>query len=186
MKFYREMMASRMNGRTDLEFLLTGLLPATPLIHPVTLAELHGYFVERFQQSQTRARLYDNFVRYLKLLNVFVGLYGVIINGSYVTNKADPRDIDISPLVVGSVFEKLPREYQEAVNLLIDPSTRIVQLLRCHPLYVPFIYPAGHKRRKRNDEVLQESKAFWSRARSGLQKGIVYLRLDEDWRHSNG
>ena len=181
-------MRRTMSPRPDLEFLSTGLLPAKPLIHSVTLAELHEYFVERFPQSQTRERLYDNLMRYLKILNMFVGLYGVIINGSYVTDKVDPRDIDISPLIVGAIFEKSPREYQEAVNLLIDPGTRIVQLLWCHPLYVPFIYPVGHKRRKRNDDILEASKAFWYRARGGMEKGILYLRLgtEKDWRHTNG
>ena len=166
-----------MNHRPDLEFLSTGLLPARPLIHPVTLAELHEYFVERFPQSQTRARLYNNLMRYLKILNVFVGLHGVLVNGSYVTAKVNPRDIDISPVIDGMAFKALSLDHQKAVEHLIDHNSGLPQILRCHSFYTVFVYPEGHRLRRENNTTFQNGKAFWSRAKGGKEKGFLFLNL---------
>lgn len=98
-------MKQTMNRRPDLEFLSTGVLPARPLIHPVTLAELHEYFVERFPQSQTRERLYDNLIHYLKLLNVFVELRGALINGSSSVHKGEPSLTALGVLFIRACIE---------------------------------------------------------------------------------
>jgi hypothetical protein len=173
-----------MGNRPDLQFLATGLLSTTPLVRQVTLAELREYFVERFPGSETRARLYDNFVHYLKLLAVFVELRGVIVNGSFVTSKPDPRDIDISPVIDGIAFDKLPRDQQDTVFFLADHNTRVAQLLRCHTVHTVFYYPQGHNSRLKTEQVFEKSKKLWSRARGGRQKGFLYLQTDKTmgWR----
>lgn len=167
-----------MGNRADLEFLSTGLLSTTPLVHQVTLEELREYFVERFPGSQTRERLYDNFVHYLRLLAVFVELRGVIINGSFVTSKPKPRDIDISPVIDGTAFDGLPQDYQKAVKCLIDRNTQLPRLLHCHPLYVPFVYFEG--RSFRMDGTFMDGVRFWSRAKGGQRKGLLFLRLKRE------
>ena len=169
-----------MGNREDLQFLETGLLSTTPLVRQVTLAELREYFVERFPGSETRARLYDNFVHYLKLLAVFVELRGVIVNGSFVTSKSDPRDIDISPVINGVMFDRLPQEQQEAGECLIDPNSQLPRLLRCHPLYVPFIYPESGGRSFKRDTTFTDGVRFWSRARGGQRKGLLFLWLKRE------
>ena len=172
-----------MGNRADLQFLATGLLSTTPLAHQVTLEELREYFVERFPGSQTRGQLYDNFVHYLRLLAVFVELRGVIVNGSFVTSKLEPRDIDISPVIDGTAFDGLPKEQQDTVLFLADHNTRFAQLLRCHPCYTTYLYPEGHPRRAKNDSAFMKAVNFFARARGGYQKGFLYLRLtSRDWR----
>lgn len=168
-----------MGTRADLQFLATGLLSTTPLAHQVTLEELREYFVERFPGSETRARLFDNFVHYLKLLAVFVELRGVLVNGSFVTSKLDPRDIDISPVIDGVAFDKLPKEQQEAVECLIDHNSQLPRLLSCHPLYVPFIYPESGGRFRR-DTTFMDGVRFWSRAKGGQRKGLLFLWLKRE------
>ena len=105
---------------------------------------------------------------------------GVLINGSYVTSKVDPRDIDISPVIDGTDFGVLPLDHQDAVEHLIDHNSRLPQILRCHPFYTVFVYPKGHRLRRVNNETLRNGKAFWSRAKGGREKGFLFLKLETE------
>lgn len=69
-----------------------GLLP--PGCHECTLEELKEVF-GRFNKTDRRPRLYRDLERYLgEVRAARVGRY-LIVNGSFVTGKPDPNDIDV-------------------------------------------------------------------------------------------
>ena len=87
-----------------------GLLP--PGIHQSTLEELRGRFA-RFQQSDRRPQLWAGFEQFVREAKA-CGLASVIlVNGSFVTSKPDPNDIDVILVVSGHDFARdlSPAEY---------------------------------------------------------------------------
>lgn len=56
-------------------------------------------FVEEFAESDTRQELYDNLVQYRLDLFEVVGVSAQWLNGSFVTLKTDPKDIDLVNLI---------------------------------------------------------------------------------------
>lgn len=69
-----------------------GVLPAG--LHECTLEELRDAF-GRFQESDRRPRLFRDLERYHQEVSAAnVGKY-LVVNGSFVTEKPDPNDIDV-------------------------------------------------------------------------------------------
>jgi hypothetical protein len=69
-----------------------GLLP--PGTHDCTLAEVEERFGQ-FQQSDRRCRLFARLVRFLREVAKVEFAVAVVIDGSFVTAKDDPNDIDL-------------------------------------------------------------------------------------------
>ena len=67
-----------------------GLLPAG--IHPATLQEVEVTFGSK---TETRGHLYANLCELLQLARSFQMFTSVIIDGSFVTDKTNPSDIDV-------------------------------------------------------------------------------------------
>jgi hypothetical protein len=69
-----------------------GLLP--PGVHDSTLDELRERFGQ-FQTTDRRYRLYEQFERYVKELQGTGSIMAIIVDGSFVTSRSDPNDIDL-------------------------------------------------------------------------------------------
>lgn len=70
----------------------TGRLPIG--VHDCTLEEIEASFGQ-FQSSDRRPRLFRELKRYVEdVRQADVGSY-LVVNGSYVTGKPDPNDIDV-------------------------------------------------------------------------------------------
>ena len=66
-----------------------GLLPAG--IHPATLNEVEAIFGSA---NNTRVTLYTNLCAFLQLARSFHLFTSIVIDGSFVTDKPTPSDID--------------------------------------------------------------------------------------------
>jgi hypothetical protein len=137
-----------------------GYLP--PGIHDATLAQVEEAFGQR-QSSDRRARLFGNLRRYLQELLAWGQAREVILNGSFVTAKPDPGDIDL--LVVlepGFDFAApvTPAEY----NLL--NHTRAKQVYG----FDVFTVPEGSPMRDGVVEMFSRDSR-----RGGAEKGILRL-----------
>lgn len=163
--------------RVDLIFNDSGLLNVDPHIKNVNLEELYRYFVLRFPKSKTRHSLYRNFLCYVKCLQVFVKIHGVIVNGSYVTNKRDPNDIDISPVINGTDYLSIPEAHRQVVNILLDHNNRIAQKLHCHTYKPIFYYSPDDARNSQTVEGFNTALNFWSVSSFHDSKGILYVNL---------
>jgi predicted nucleotidyltransferase len=69
-----------------------GLLP--PGIYDCSLEEIGERF-GTFQSTDRRSRLYEKLQEYLTQVRTANLAIAVIVNGSFVTGKADPNDIDL-------------------------------------------------------------------------------------------
>jgi hypothetical protein len=83
-----------------------GLLP--PGIYDCSLEEIGERF-GTFQSTDRRSRLYERLQEYLTQVRSSNLALAVIVNGSFVTSKADPNDIDLI-LVLPSSHDVLSRQ----------------------------------------------------------------------------
>lgn len=98
-------------------------------------------FVTVFTTSKTRQQLFENYVAYNKALKAALGNtdYEQWLDGSFVTTKINPNDMDIVTFIPLAVYEKyadslLPYENQNAKRTYnVDP-------------YFVIQYPEAHKR----------------------------------------
>ena len=81
------------------------LLP--PGMHPCTLPDVEEAMVKPFGTSQTRGRIFNGLSRYLADCQTH-GISGRIwLDGSFVTGKNDPGDVDVISLVSADLIRRL-------------------------------------------------------------------------------
>lgn len=138
-------------------FRVDGYLPEG--VHPASEAE----FTFRFGSISPRRRRLVIHVRHWIKLARAVGAKRLLIDGSFVTDKPDPHDIDAVIL--------LPVDFQAQVRLGLEPAIELEQMLltrRPEELFGA------------EDETdLDEWVAFFSRTREldGRLKGLVEIEL---------
>ena len=73
----------------------------------VDLATLKTVFVDNFPNSTTRKTLYDNYLRYIDdFSKQITPNFTQWINGSFVTLKENPNDIDFVTFIDVDIYEK--------------------------------------------------------------------------------
>lgn len=137
----------------------------------MNLADLEEGFVNSFPDSITRARLFQNFSEYLFGLRQLVDESIIVwVDGSYITNKKNPRDVDFVTFIDYKKFEANEIEvdrlrlFRNNTELGLDG-------------YFVVIYPAHHQK-----NVLYEAdKIQWlyqfGRSRSDRSKGIIEINF---------
>jgi len=81
--------------QTKLKFNKQGLLIPADIIE-VELSTFKACFVDAFPNSKTRKRLFENYLRYIyRFQDEVFPIFEQWINGSFVTKKENPNDIDL-------------------------------------------------------------------------------------------
>lgn len=145
-----------------------------PGLHVLDIDQLRALCVDRFPESTTRAEIIEGFMEVLLMIESS-GLRGELwINGSYVTGKLNPQDIDFT-------FWHPPTQASASpvqVALMRDLSQRhTFSRYRCDH-YVAPEYPEGHILRRITVEQQRYWKKQWGFDRNKAAKGFVALRLE--------
>jgi hypothetical protein len=138
-----------------------GTLP--PGVHLCTLEEIKERF-GRFRISDRRSRLYRQLVEYVALARTSGEVQALIIDGSFVTEKVEPGDIDLIVVLRRDLLsepELLPRVYN------VVSSRRVRKRFELDPTVV-----------RDESEELWKQVDFFSQVRGqpGARKGL--LRVD--------
>ena len=73
----------------------------------VDVDTLEAYFVTAFPKSKTRKRLFENYLRYIyRFQDEVFPFFEQYVNGSFVTQKENPKDIDIVTFLDYEVYQK--------------------------------------------------------------------------------
>lgn len=83
-------------------------------IHAVSLEWFKNHLVDEAEKSTTRSRNLTSFIEFCKLQQVkeyIDTITYVLIDGSFVTNKIDPHDIDVL-----FISEFVGENYEELIN----------------------------------------------------------------------
>jgi hypothetical protein len=114
------------------KFDITGNLPLADhfgaaglnsLIHP-TLAEVKERFVAQVTGSLTRAKIWEGWMRHRSEIEKIGLSYATLVDGSFITDKVDPGDVDVCVLVDATEYNLLPKPLAGAVHGAPHPAAR--------------------------------------------------------------
>ncbi len=146
-------------------------------------ATLFDHFVNYFPTSSSRKQLLSNLERFIVNIQTnIVSDFKLWINGSFVSQKIDPQDID-------AVFW-LPFDVAERKKSILDDQffTRMTKKLLGLDLYYMIEYPEKHKRHF----LTHLDKLYWEdvyghtrQDEQGMQhsKGFFELKIDALWKN---
>lgn len=141
--------------------------------HRVTVDEFREHFVDAFPESRTRSRLFRRWERHREALASILPIKTQWIDGSYVTNKLDPEDVDLVTVMDGLAFEALAPALQDMAGALLGGNkTKVIWGVDSYPL---FEYPDEHPAKAAADAAAVEWHSFWQGARDhdGVVKGFL-------------
>lgn len=145
-----------------------------PGLHPMSVVEIEHNFVSSFPHSSTRPTIIDGFKRHQSEISAIAVSYDQLIDGSFVTNKNDPGDIDTVCFIDGDFVDALPAHQQQALRLLfLGPATKATH--HCDAYFCPS-FPETHK----NYAHFRAQRKYWMGEfgydRSDKPKGIVSVK----------
>lgn len=156
------------------EFDVNGNIPYEPeKIYSPSFEEFEERFVDQFPNSDTRKEIIGE---YKKHCNEVVS-YGIVneqwVNGSYITIKDDPSDIDMLFEVDGTELDN--RNLKETMDDVID-NAQARSNLRCDSHYISK-YPESEKEydlyREYIDTKIKFLGMLWNSDRDYNLKGII-------------
>ena len=126
----------------DFSFDPDGLL----MLHTVVTADLESFektFVSDFPDSTTRGGIFNAYLDWLGAFRSTVCQTGFYqwIDGSFVTRKSNPNDLDIVTFVDHAVYLEKEKNIGAFKSLKFRKETKL-------DLYFANVYPANHARRK--------------------------------------
>ena len=98
----------------------TGCLPSPPALHEATADEVRATFVDGFPASQTRPAICHAHEDHPTAWKPLLGARAreQWLNGSFVTGKTDPGDLDFATFVPLAEYLALPAEQKGAADQL--------------------------------------------------------------------
>jgi hypothetical protein len=144
--------------------------------HPKPLQELRSLLVDGFPQSTRRANLWNNLLDLIdKLRSAGIGCK-IWLDGSYLTKKIDPDDIDLIVEVGIHVIERVTPEQHQ----LLDSIAKLkyhADPMKLHT-FVIFTAPFGHIMAPEADRLRARwVKDFGYSLIKGEPKGIAILEV---------
>ena len=111
------------------------LTPAHPI--PTTLQEFRAAFVDSRNDSTHREIVFESYLMYSHDLMELVGPFVQWVDGSFVTGKLRPRDIDVVTFVPDATLEQFQEE-------LVPFKSRHSSVYPAVDPYFIKTYPEGH------------------------------------------
>lgn len=131
-----------------------------------TLETFEDVFVKSFPTSSTRSVIFTEYLTYLNRLQKITGNeFYQWIDGSFTTQKLNPRDIDVVTFIEASLFdanEPLLRDWNK--QSLIDA-------------YFVRVFPKEHKQRIFYESDYLRWLHLFGRSREKKSKGIIHLQI---------
>jgi hypothetical protein len=142
--------------------------------HPATQAEIKSRFVDAVAGSPTRRAIYDGWADMRTAVTEIVQITSQWLDGSFVTNKHDPRDADVITFLEGAEVDALPT-YKKRVLKSIFAETASKTAWRCDS-YVVVNYPVGHDAHSANERTAAFYGGLFASVRnSSRKKGILVV-----------
>ena len=140
--------------------------------------QFRDFFIDKFELSETRLEIFENYKRYIKdFQHEITPSFTQWINGSFVSNKMNPRDIDFVTLIDFKIYEENEK--------LIESKFRKYGAKNHYEridAYCVKIYPEDHKK----SSISKYDLVYWrnwfsetkkNRAKKKFPKGFIELKF---------
>lgn len=148
------------------------LLPAG--FHKMTLDELKKLCVDGFSSSGTRAEIFGGLCKVIEILQNADIKGELWTDGSFLTEKVDPRDTDVLLVISGEEYDAMRGAKRDIIKWFNEGDLKTDHF--CDS-YVLFEFPVGHPRRTDYEWF----NAYWIRqfgfSRESNTKGMALLTL---------
>lgn len=141
------------------------------------LVDFHNNLVVPFEEDSTRIKLYEGFLKYNEELKAVLQSQKYLqwIDGSFVSTKLNPKDIDLVNLIDHQFVDKHESELKQFLGKEGKENYGIDG-------YIIRIYPIGHPKyvRTQSDLVYWEnwfSKSRLNRRKQRFPKGFIELEF---------
>jgi len=141
--------------------------------HEMSLAELRQLCVSNFPLSTTRPKIMEGLEKVIDELRKN-GIEGEVwINGSFLTEKMNPEDVDLVLRITAEFYENGAEEHRKTVDWL---NSNLKDLYSCHS-YLLMEWPKGHSQYW----IGQYYHSYWMKqfgfSRGNEMKGIAVIAL---------
>jgi hypothetical protein len=137
-----------------------------------TLEEVEAFFVAAFPASNTRKQLFDNYKLYTDALKVEIGApFFQYLNGSFVTRKLNPNDIDLVTFIDYQILkskEPVWKKFKDG-NLFLGIDG-----------YIERVYPENHPYFIRFQTDLLYWNDLFTKSYKGQPKGYIKINFNYD------
>lgn len=136
-----------------MQFNLNGYLD--PGIHNADLSDIEEHLVKGFSTSITRPRIIDGYKRHRAELQALNVEFEQFVDGSFVSTKNDPGDIDLVCFADAQAVDQLSTENKQKLRtLVLGPETK--QTHYCDAYFCPTV-PEHHP----NYAQTRTSRKYW-------------------------
>ncbi len=97
------------------------------------------------------------------------------IDGSFISEKIDPEDIDLTFVIHGDVYDSLSPALQAEIDSF-ENGQRMRPDLHVFPIVTR---PMGHQNHAVTEAMVRNMAEWWCVARGGWIKGMPVIRLGE-------
>ena len=145
-----------------------------PGFHVMTLADLRARCVPAFPLSKTRTKIMDGLAKFVDLLRAEDVVGDLWIDGSFVTQKLDPEDVDVVLSVQSRFYENGTEAQQALVDLVAEAPFKPDYFCDAYVLW----------QYDQDDELYalgESQRAYWIRqfgfSRGADKKGMALIQL---------
>jgi hypothetical protein len=140
--------------------------------HPVSTDEFKSLLVDAFPDSSSRPDLFERWLAVREGIRRIVPVQAEWINGSYVTRKQEPGDIDMIVFLDPEIDQLDAADQTLLLGLVAKDVTK--HLHGCHSFPV-IAYPEGHPDHDAYVAAKETWSAFFGRDREGNPKGFLEI-----------
>ena len=143
-------------------------------VYETTVLEVERHLVQSFPSSLTRRPIYIGWRQRRQNIAALVPIDSEWTDGSFVSSKRDPGDVDVVTFIDGDQYESLKQSDRDQLEQLF---LRVRNKLRfgCDGFMVP-IRHGGHPLRAIYEAQLTYWSRVWSHDRDGRGKGFLDVR----------
>lgn len=146
--------------------------PVASRVYRPSLVEFVERYIVSFPSSTTREEIFTGYLRYCSMLYRFDVAISNFLDGSYITNKVDPGDVDMVIVIDALKANQLsPLQQQQFV---IKKTAKA--LYHCDSYVVP-VFPEGDPRRAITDYWYEYWTKWFCKDRQNCEKGIIEFDL---------
>ncbi len=141
--------------------------------HTKTLEETRYICVDNFQQSTKRVEIWDKFNAFINILSGFGLTFDAWLDGSFLTDKPEPGDIDLVLIINPTQINTLTIEQQNFIDHMFGKQSRMCKHHYLCDAYLVYIHANG--------EIDFNENAYWRGLfgfdRQNKPKGIIKIQF---------
>lgn len=149
-----------------------------------SISQIRERFVDPYGPDSRRAEIFNGWLSFRQIIHATVTVSGEYLDGSFVTSKEEPSDLDLSMWIDADRLDGLEDYQAQLLINLVGPANRsmVKATFHCDPFLVPEC-ALGHSSFAAFQHMLW-TETYWASCRQsdgsllpGVEKGFIRVAL---------